>query len=141
MDTKAKQLKKIADLAASKNISLSSILKYVEKTPAKTHDKKMKFVFIWCRLARPIFNKKGFSNRKVHIRLAKHPRFHHLLDGFYKDAEKKKFNDKTLKNYNEKTLIKDLDTNGLYALYKLCERLFKQTPLVNSRFLKSVIGS
>ena len=86
-------------------------------------------------------NKKGFSNRKVHIRLAKHPRFHHLLDGFYKDAEKKKFNDKTLKNYNEKTLIKDLDTNGLYARYKLCERLFKQTPLVNSRFLKSVIGS
>jgi len=98
MDTKEKKLKAIADAAAKKNISLDTILKYVEKTPAKTHDKKYQFVFHWIRLARPMYKKKGFSNRKVHIRLCKHPRFHYLLDGFYKASEKKKFNDNTKLN-------------------------------------------
>ena len=93
MDTKEKKLKAIADAAAKKNISLDSILKYVEKTPAKTHDKKYQFVFHWIRLARPMYKKKGFSPRKVNIRLCKHPRFHYLLDGFYKASEKKLFND------------------------------------------------
>ena len=141
MDTKEKKLKAIADAAAKKNISLDSILKYVEKTPAKTHDKKYQFVFHWIRLARPMYKKKGFSPRKVNIRLCKHPRFHYLIDGFYKASEKKKFNDKSFKDYPDHSFIKDLPTKGLYARYKLCERLFKQTPLVNKRFLKITLDS
>ena len=141
MDAKQKKLKAIADAATKKNISLDSILKYVEKTPAKTHDKKYQFVFHWIRLARPMYKKKGFSPRKVNIRLCKHPRFHYLLDGFYKASEKKKFNDKSFKDYPDHSFIKDLPTKGLYARYKLCERLFKQTPLVNKRFLKITLDS
>ena len=141
MDTKEKKLKAIADAAAKKNISLDSILKYVEKTPAKTHDKKYQFVFHWIRLARPMYKEKGFSLRNVHIRVCKHPRFHYLLDGFYKASEKKKFNDKSFKDYPDHSFIKDLPTKGLYARYKLCERLFKQTPLVNKRFLKITLDS
>ena len=129
MDTKEKKLKAIADAAAKKNISLDSILKYVEKTPAKTHDKKYQFVFHWIRLARPMYKKKGFSIRKVHIRLCKHPRFHYLLDGFYKASEKKKFNDKSFKDYPDHGFIKDLPTKGLYARYKLCERSVSYTHL------------
>ena len=141
MDTKEKKLKAIADAAAKKNISLDSILKYVEKTPAKTHDKKYQFVFHWIRLARPMYKKKGFSIRKVHIRLCKHPRFHYLLDGFYKASEKKKFNDKSFKDYPDHSFIKDLPTKGLYKRYRLCERLFKDTPLINKRFLKATLDS
>jgi len=73
--------------------------------------------------------------------LCKHPRFHYLLDGFYKASEKKKFNDNTKKLYNEKNFIKDLETHGLYARFKLCERLFSQTPLINKRFLKATLDS
>ena len=51
----------------------------------------------------------------------------------------KKFNDKSFKDYKDVSYINDLPTNGLFKRYKLCERLFKQTPLVNKRFLNSVL--
>jgi len=136
------KLRKIAELAAEKEIPLSQVLKYVEKIPskAKAKNKKYSFVFYWIRLARPAYNKKGFSVRKTHIRLSKHPRFHHIIDSHYSKKNQKKFYDKTRKDYKSpESFIKDINSNGLFARYKLCERLFKETPLVNKRFLDSVL--
>ena len=91
------KLKRIAALAAEKDIPLSQVLKYVEKVPskAKSKNKKYSFVFYWIRLARPAYNKKGFSVRKINIRLANHLRFHHIIDDHYSKKDKKKFYDKT----------------------------------------------
>ena len=135
------KLKKIAALAAEKDIPLSQVLKYVEKIPSKTKskNKKYSFVFYWIRLARPAYNKKGFSVRKINIRLANHPRFRHIIDNHYSKKDQKKFYDKTQKDYKSSNFIKDIYSNGLFARYKLCERLFKETPLVNKRFLDSVL--
>ena len=135
------KLKKIAALAAEKDIPLAQVLKYVEKIPSKTKakNKKYSFVFYWIRIARPAYNKKGFSPRKINIRLAKHPRFHHIIDDHYSKKDKKKFYDKTSKDYKGTNYIKDIHTNGLFARYKLCERLFKATPMVNKIFLDSVL--
>ena len=140
MDTETK-LKKLAALAVEKEIPLSQIINYVEKLPSKAaaKNKKYSFVFYWIRLARTAYNKKGFTNRQVHIRLCKHPRFHYIIDDHYKGDAKLKFYDKTEKDYKDTNFIKDLITKGLFARYKLCERLFEATPLVNKRFLDSIL--
>ena len=105
------KLRKIAELAAEKEIPLSQVLKYVEKIPSKSKakNKKYSFVFYWIRLARPAYNRKGFSVRKINIMLAKHPRFHHIIDNHYSKKDQKKFYDRTRKDYKSpESFIKDI---------------------------------
>ena len=140
MDTE-KKLEKIKILAYQKNVSLDQVINYVQGIPSKAtaNDKKYTFVYYWTKLAAPAYKKKNFSVRQIHIRLAKHPKFKNIIDQYYKGENKKKFNDKSYKDYKDVSYINDLPTNGLFKRYKLCERLFKQTPLVNKRFLNSVL--
>ena len=140
MDTE-KKLEKIKLIAKQKNVSLDQVINYVQGIPSKAtaNDKKYTFVYYWTKLAAPAYMKKNFSVRQIHIRLAKHIKFQKIVDEYYKGENKKQFNDKSFKTYTDKTFINDLPTNGLFKRYKLCERLFKQTPLVNKRFLNSVL--
>ena len=141
MDTEAK-LKKIKILALQKEIPLDQVINYLKGVPSKSAAKRKKYSFVsyWIKLARPAYKKKGFSPRQVHIRLAKHPRFHHIIDEVHTKKDKEKFNDKSFKDYKDHNFIKDLPTKGLYARYKLCERLFKDTPLVNKKFLDILLN-
>tara|TARA_R110002051_G_scaffold302457_2_gene370841 strand:- start:388 stop:870 length:483 start_codon:yes stop_codon:yes gene_type:complete len=123
MGTDDKLLKEIKNICKVKKIPLEQVFNYVNnlRVRKKKQDIGEEIFFLFIRLARPLWGKKGWSKRKAMVRVAKHLRFKKILDKYFKGADRKAFEDTTLKEYTEKSFIKDLRTVGLYKRYKLIE--------------------
>ena len=139
MGTDDKLLKEIKNIAKVNKIPLKQVFNYVKnlKPKKKNLDLKYEIVFLFTWLARPLWGKKGWSKRKAIVRTAKHPRFKKILDNHYKGAARKAFDDKTKKDYNSSSHIKDLGTIGLYKRYKLVDN--KLNRLASKKFLDTIL--